>query len=106
MAAKFLEKKGYEIVERNWYNRYGEIDLVCRQGEETVFVEVKTMAGDSFGSPEDKIDKNKMKRLAKNAIACAAIKKIDIYRIDAVCITLDEVSNEAKTINHYENITI
>lgn len=107
IAANFLEQKGYNVVEQNCQNKYGEIDLVCEKDDCTVFVEVKTRIGEQFGLPEDAINKNKIDKIANNAAAYMAFKtnNADMYRIDAVCIVLDE-NMKLKRINHYENITL
>lgn len=59
IAAAWLEKKGYRIIERNFHTRYGEIDLVARCGGEIVFIEVKTRTGRSRGTPADAVDARK-----------------------------------------------
>ena len=102
MAAKYLEDKGYEIIERNCRNRRGEIDLICKKGGEYVFVEVKTRIGENFGLPEDAINSNKIRRLIRNAQSYMAFKK-ESYEIDAVCIVLNE-NGILSRITHYENI--
>lgn len=62
-AAKHLQAQGYEILERNWRCRRGEIDLIAQAGEVLVFVEVKTRRGRDFGTPEEAITPSKSKRL-------------------------------------------
>ena len=106
MARDFLKGKGYDIIEQNCQNRWGEIDLVCEKDNSIVFVEVKTRIGEQFGLPEDAINRNKINRMIKNAKAYMTYKTNNIYgyRIDAVCIVLDENNNLIR-INHYENIT-
>lgn len=61
-AAEFLEKKKYKILERNYKTRFGEIDLIAKDGETTVFVEVKTRADDSFGSPSEAVTARKREK--------------------------------------------
>lgn len=107
MAKDFLQDKGYKIVEQNFQNKWGEIDLVCEKDYRLVFVEVKTRIGEQFGLPEDAINKNKINKLIKNSQAYMVykVKNADLsYRIDAVCLVLDE-QHKLKRINHYENIT-
>ena len=103
IAVDFLEKKGYKIVERNFQNRWGETDLICEKGNAIIFVEVKTRIGEQFGLPEDAINKNKIYRLTKNAKNYMAFRGDAQYRVDAICIVLDEQYN-LKRINHYESI--
>jgi len=105
IAADYLENKGYKILERNFQNRWGEIDLVCLKENRIIFVEVKTRIGEQFGMPEDAINKNKVQKLINNVAAYMRFKNNNKYRIDAICIVLDE-QHKLKRINHYENITI
>jgi len=51
MAVAFLEKAGYQILETNWRHRRAEIDIIAKDGEILVFVEVKTRSDDFFGNP-------------------------------------------------------
>ena len=55
VAASHLESKGYEILERNYATREGEVDLIAQRGDELVFVEVRSRQGRSFGTPEESI---------------------------------------------------
>ena len=105
IAKKFLEDKGYKIIEQNCRNRYGEIDLVAKNKGDLVFVEVKTRIGERFGTPEDALNKNKIHRLVQNAQAYIVKRKYNMvkYRIDAICIVVDK-NQQLKRLNHYENI--
>ena len=51
LARRYLERRGYELVERNYRTRFGEIDLILREGDTLVFVEVKLRRGTGFGDP-------------------------------------------------------
>jgi putative endonuclease len=70
VAASYLEGLGYELVERNWRTRAGELDIVAREGDWLVFVEVRTRraaAGGktpAMGSPEESVTARKQLRLA------------------------------------------
>jgi len=75
LAAKFLTKKGYEIIERNYRFSHGEIDLIAMKGELLVFVEVKARSGLYFGYPEDAVNDNKIEIITK--VAEEYIYKID-----------------------------
>lgn len=65
LAAGFLENKGYLIIERNFRTRFGEIDIVCLDGQILVFVEVKTKIGHNFGEPEDMVSKSKLAQVRR-----------------------------------------
>jgi len=63
-ACLLLKKRGYEIVARNWRCRYGEIDIIARDGRTLVFVEVKARSGEGFGGPCGAVDAAKQRRIA------------------------------------------
>ncbi len=63
IAAARLEAQGWTIEARNYRTRFGEIDLVARDGEETVFVEVRTRRGEEYGTPEESLTRRKRARL-------------------------------------------
>ena len=63
MAADFLEKKGVLILERNFRCRQGEIDLICRDGEYLVFVEVKYRRNNQKGAPQEAVGTAKQKKI-------------------------------------------
>lgn len=64
IAAHYLTDLGYTIVDRNWrFGRAGEIDIIARDGEALVFIEVKTRSGDQHGTPFEAIDARKMRQL-------------------------------------------
>lgn len=67
-AAEFLENKGYQILHRNFCSRYGEIDLVARQGRYLVFLEVKYRKDEKGGHPLEAVDRRKQRRICKTAM--------------------------------------
>ncbi|MFA6528232.1 MAG: YraN family protein, partial [Candidatus Gracilibacteria bacterium] len=68
IAQGFLQSKGYEILERNFRaSQFGEVDIICRDGNEIVFVEVKMRSGGGFGEPEDAVDARKLAKIARVA---------------------------------------
>ena len=68
LACAELERRGYAIVARRSRTRFGEIDIVARDGDCTVFVEVKARAGDDFGGPAAAVSEWKQRRVARMAI--------------------------------------
>lgn len=67
LAAEFLEKKGFQILHRNFCSRFGEIDLVARHGTYLVFVEVKYRKDNRGGHPLETVDVRKQRRICKTA---------------------------------------
>ena len=104
LARKYLERKGYRILEQNYRTRYAEIDLVARKKDVLVFVEVRTKVGERFGTPEETLNWKKLQKVKRNAVAYASrVKWKKLYRGDAVCIVLAE-DHTLQRIAHYENI--
>ncbi len=68
LAVKFLKKKGYKILSRNYRTPLGEIDIVAEDGETLVFVEVKTRTDDAYGLPFEAVNHKKREKLRKVAL--------------------------------------
>ncbi len=103
LASRYLQKQGYEILERNkHYSRFCEIDIIAKDKNTTVFVEVKTRKTDAFGSPLEAITQSKYANIKKGVQFYLAENKVKNYRIDVVGITLKP---EIK-IEHLKNIQI
>ncbi|MCL2080475.1 MAG: YraN family protein [Oscillospiraceae bacterium] len=67
-AAKYLESKGYSIVTRNFRTRYGELDIIARDGEILAVVEVKTRRDAGFAGASDSVTRKKRARIRKTAL--------------------------------------
>ncbi|MCS6907992.1 MAG: YraN family protein [Anaerolineales bacterium] len=111
IAARYLEAKGYRILERNYATRYGEIDLVAlcclsEEGGRLVFVEVKTRRNQRCGYPEESITPKKLNHLI---LACQEYlqshqkEEVD-WQIDVVAIELSPGS--PVQVTHLENVTL
>jgi putative endonuclease len=89
LAAQFLEAQGYSILERNYRFERGEIDLVAMDGEELVFIEVKTRHSQRYGEPEESVTPSKEAQLKKVAEGYLYERNIENQscRFDVVTIT-------------------
>ncbi len=67
IAADFLQGRGYTILARNYRRRTGEIDIIAREGEMLVFIEVKTRSGGTYGSPAAAITPRKQRQISRTA---------------------------------------
>lgn len=92
LACKYLKKLGYKILKRNYRIRGGEIDIVCKDKDYLVFVEVKTRYSHEYGSPSESITAWKIKTLLKTAqFYLLKMKWGDIgYRIDLVTVDFSD----------------
>ncbi len=88
LAAQYLADAGYAIVDRNWRCATGEIDLVARDGDDTVFVEVKTRSSTAFGHPFEAITPRKLARMRRLAVAWtdAHPYRRGMLRLDAIAV--------------------
>ena len=94
-AAIYLKKQGIKVLERNYKNAFGEIDIIAKDGEYLVFCEVKTRTGEEFGAPAEAVDYHKRQKYVRIAQAYLAAKGLfdTAVRFDVV-----EVGKEK--INH------
>jgi putative endonuclease len=96
LALKYLVKKGYALVERNYRTRHGEIDLIVRTQRALVFVEVKLRRGTGFGDPLEAVTPRKQARIRRIAEQYLAEKgedflaRFDEVRFDVVGILLSK----------------
>ncbi len=97
-ACKFLKKKGYKIVERNWRFHKNEIDIIAVDKEEIVFIEVKKRKNLNYGYPEEAVDYHKRKSIIKAARAFVMKKGIENFRG-----RFDIVSIEGNKIRHIKD---
>ena len=106
LVSRYMQQKGFEIVERNFHSRFGEIDIIVKNGEYIVFIEVKTRKTDSFISGIESVDIKKQKKIIKTALIYLNKNPIELQpRFDVVEIVLDKRYNEkfVNRINHIEN---
>ncbi len=103
LAVNFLKKRGYQILEKNYRCRLGEIDIVARDKEKIVFVEVKTRSSLAFGLPQEAVNYSKQLRLTRLALTYFSHHKLkDIScRFDVVCILTE--GREPKKIHLITN---
>ncbi len=87
-AASWYRDHGYEVLDRNWRCKEGELDLVVGRGREVVFVEVKARRTDRFGTPAEAVTPAKQRRLRTLAGQYLAASRVraDTIRFDVVCI--------------------
>lgn len=90
IARQYLEEKGYEIIETNWYHDKDEIDIIAKEKDELVIVEVKTRSTDYFGDPEDAVGPQKEEFLIRATEKYLEENELDMdTRFDIVSIILN-----------------
>ncbi|MBU2493373.1 MAG: YraN family protein [Bacteroidetes bacterium] len=103
LASDYLIKKGYKIIKRNWRFSHGEIDIIAKDNNTLVFVEVKTRRNLEFGPPELAVPKSKQIQIKKMAEAYLYINEIKDQecRIDVIAILM--IDKDTPQINHIKN---
>lgn len=91
-AARLLKKHGYRVVEKNYRCRYGEIDIIAKDGETLAFVEVKTRGSDLFGTPKCGVDAKKQRHMISASSVYLNEKGLDDadVRFDVVSIMIKD----------------
>lgn len=89
-AAIYLQDRGYVVIDRNWRSRAGEIDLVAREGDRLVFVEVKTRNGSGYGHPFEAITQDKVGRMRRVVADWCSAKQVAgvKVRLDAISVLI------------------
>ena len=101
IAADYLVKKGYRVLEKNWRQWRNEIDLVALDKNSLVIVEVKTRQSNFFGEPEMAVTRDKQKALIRAANAYVRYKNIQCeVRFDIVSVI---ISKTGEQIHHIED---
>ncbi|MDR1094618.1 MAG: YraN family protein [Clostridiales bacterium] len=98
-AARFLERKGYRVLENNYKCRFGEIDVVAMDGDTLVFVEVKHRATLKYGRPAEAVNTRKQYKISQ--VAAAYIKSKKLYDAPARFDVIEVLDN--RWVNHIEN---
>ncbi len=102
-AVAYLQSKGYQIVDRNTRTPYGEIDVIARLKEVTVFVEVKTRTTRRLGLPEEAVTPRKLEHMIAAAEHYAAEHEIDYWQLDVIAI--QGKPGHSSQIEHFENVS-
>lgn len=102
MARTYLEQQGYLILETNWRSGHKEIDIIAKEKETLVIVEVKARKNEDFINTESAVDEKKMRNLIRAAHNYILIKNLDCEtRFDIITLVLDE-KGEYK-LNHIKD---
>jgi putative endonuclease len=104
LAEQYLTEQGYTILKRNQRVGRSDIDILARQDETLVFVEVRTKSKSDRGMPEETLNSPKLQRMRKTAEIYIAIHKYDgPARLDGICIILEGRENIVH-FEHYKGI--
>ncbi len=106
-AVEYLIAQGYQIVAKKYHSRYGEIDIIARNDEYIIFVEVKTRNQNACAQPAVWVDKRKQKKLITTAYRYLQEYDTELQpRFDVIEVTYITHSSYPPAINHIENAFI
>jgi len=103
LAVRYLKKKGYKIIERNYRCQWGEIDLIAHHKGTLIFVEIKSRSSSGFGLPQDAVDRFKQEKLIQAAKAYMAehyVYETIPARFDVVAVRLTPSGPEMELIKN------
>lgn len=101
LAAEFLKDRGYRIITRNYKTPIGELDIIAKDGETLVFVEVKTRSSNAYGYPFEAVDSRKKHKLKDLALLYLKNQKKNCaVRFDVISINLTDTK---RVIEHIKD---
>lgn len=107
IAAAYLLKNNYRVLDSNFHSRFGEIDIIAKQEKSYVFVEIKTRRSTVYGEPEEALNKQKLTKIYRTIFHYFEQKNISSknihWRIDLIAIKLGQ-DLRVETLKHYQNI--
>ncbi len=108
LSGRYLEERGYQILERNYRKPFGEVDLIAQKGEIIAFVEVKTKvsSGNNLFTPELRVDRRKVGHISRVATSYLGSKDwlgIKEWQIDIISVIISPVDKKA-IIKHFQNV--
>lgn len=103
IAQQYLKNNNYKIIKTNFYTRVGEIDIICKENDCVIFIEVKTRTNFKYGTPAMAVNKIKMKHIKCAANIFLYINKLYKYNIRFDIIEIIIKGGKCK-INHIKRI--
>ncbi|ADQ14785.1 YraN family protein [Halanaerobium hydrogeniformans] len=106
IAAKHLKNKGYLIIERNYRNNFGEIDIIAQKDDYTIFIEVKSRTSEDYLYLAENLYYTQIEHL-KNTASYYFLendKEIDNIRFDLIAIKINKIDKTADELKHFKNI--
>ncbi len=100
LACEFLEQKGWEILDRNYYSGHSEIDIIAKDGMFTVFLEVKMRSSTQFGQPFEQVTEAKVEHIFKAAEAWTIEHGLQNSPMRFDVIGILKLKNKEPKINH------
>ncbi len=99
LAVKFLKKNGYKIIEQNYKTPLGEIDIIAKDGDAIVFIEVKARESLAYGMPFESVNRAKKRKIARVALLyLKRFKEVPPCRFDVISIYYENNKHQFELI--------
>ena len=104
LAADYLKRNKYKILEKNYKTKLGEIDIIARVGGEIAFIEVKTRSASPYLSGKYSVDRRKQYHIIRTASQYISHKRSTLQpRFDIIEVEIDRASGKLTALRHYKN---
>jgi putative endonuclease len=102
LAVAHLQNAGYQIIAQNYRCLYGEVDIIARDGDTIVFVEVKSRKSETFGEPQEAVGLEKRKKLSRISLHYLQQKRLETFnaRFDVVAVKMSPDGNRINLIRN------
>ena len=107
LEVRFLEEKGYKVISTKYRCSYGEVDIVAMDGEELVFVEVRTRSPGNFGTPEESVSAHKLRRLmatCQDYLQKSGQEAVN-WRVDLISVRLEKGRSRTPTVERIDHLS-
>src|SRR6056297_2119129 len=106
IAVKYLRKEGYYIVERNYRNKFGEIDIIAAKDEFTIFIEVKSRSSENYIELAHSLYYQQIHHIRRAAVYYFAEKNIHLssIRFDLIALKINTAAKRIDELKHFKNI--
>lgn len=103
LVITYLESMNYEILDKNFNTKFGEIDIIAKEKDEYVFIEVKTRSTKKFGMPREAVEKRKVNHIEKASKVYIYLNKLENKYIRYDVIEVYFINKNRYYINHLRN---
>ena len=103
LVITYLENMNYEILDKNYKTKFGEIDIIVKDKKEYVFIEVKTRTSSKYGMPSEAVDFNKEKHIKKSSQVYVYLNNLENKYIRYDVIEVYFINKNKYYINHLKN---
>jgi len=106
IAVKYLRQEGYYIIERNYRNKFGEIDIIATKNNYTIFIEVKSRSSENYIELAQSLYYKQIAHLRRAAIFYFSEKNIhlSLIRFDLIALKIDPAARRIDKLKHFKNI--